>query len=110
MRRRGSPRVARQRQVEAAPEQLHRALLADEARLERREHAVGLTEALPQELSVDWVIGGMPIVRRKRGRVRNFGGHGSNRGLDSQPRQAAHEVAVEMRYRHRLQWHLEAVA
>src|SRR6185312_12876372 len=55
--RRAPPREAGHRQVEAAPEELHRAAFADEAAPEFLEHSVGLRQDAPTALGVLGVIG-----------------------------------------------------
>jgi hypothetical protein len=59
MGRRLGPGKARRGQVEAAPEEVHGAGLADESRAELLEHPVRLHEYAPEAVGVDGVVGGV---------------------------------------------------
>jgi len=70
--RRGPAGKPRHREIEAAPEEMHRAALADEARAELPEHAVALHQRPPEAVrGVRFVVAQHRVLRERR-RVRQF--------------------------------------
>ena len=94
-----SARVARRREIEAAPEEVDRAGLANKAGLEALQNAVDLDQRPPQLLRVVRVVRGMPLVliewdRRRRPqpdgarcrrRCRELGAPPGTRGRTARP-------------------------
>src|SRR5450759_950552 len=75
MARRAPARKARHREIEAAPEEMHRTRLAKEAGAELLEHPVGIHKDLQEAPHGVWIVGSMPVVLRKPDRLRQFVGH-----------------------------------
>ena len=84
MQRRQSPREPARRQVEAAPEEVHRARLADEAAPERLEHPVSLEEDTPEAVGLAWIVGRVLVVVLERDGVRNLAWHRPNGGFHAE--------------------------
>ena len=101
------PRVARHREIEAAPEELDRARFADEAGLEGLEHAIGLNQRAPQQLRMLRVVRVVPFVQVERDGVGDLHGTGRDRDVDAAASEPRQEVAVEARDRARLEAHRE---
>src|ERR1700694_2231884 len=75
MARRAPARKARYREIEAAPEEVHRARLAEERSAELLEHTVGTYKDLQEAPYGVRIVGSMPVVLRKPDRLRQFVGH-----------------------------------
>src|SRR3546814_13275704 len=71
MQRRTPAREARHRQIEAAPEEVDGAHLADVARTELLEHAIDLEQPSPEALCVLRVVGGVLPILAERDWVRH---------------------------------------
>src|SRR3546814_7682624 len=72
MQRRTPAREARHRQIEAAPEEVYGAHLADVARTELLEHAIDLVQHSPEALCVLRVVGGVLPILAERDWVRHL--------------------------------------
>src|SRR6478672_7406229 len=75
---------ARDREVEAAPEEVDRAYLADKARAEHLQDAVGLRQRLPKPLNHHRIILRMGSVLVERYGIRDFIRHGPDVDLDAE--------------------------
>src|SRR5690349_18484772 len=89
---------ARHRMVEAAPEKMHRAGLAQKARAELLENAVHGDEDLAEPPHGFGIVGGVNLVLVKGNRIGNFHRHFPNAHLDTGRMQHAHELAVKIRH------------
>ena len=72
MGRRGPSGEPGHREIEAAPEEMDRARLADKAAAEELEDAIRLHERAPEAMGGGCVISGVDPVLRKADRIRNF--------------------------------------
>ena len=95
MQRRPAAGKARDRQVEAAPEEMHRAAFADEARSERPEHPVRLQQNAPELLCVIGVIGRMRVVLAEADWRVDLVRQVVDADLDAQFGQNAHQLGVK---------------
>ena len=99
MARRAPAGEARHREIETAPEEMHRARLAEEAGAELLEDAVAVHEDLQEAPDRVGIVGGMRGVLRKPDRVRQlvrhlvdgngnaeFGKRGDRRGMEARDR------------------------
>ena len=103
---RGAAGEAGHGQVEAAPEEMHRTDLADEARAEQGEDAIALDEDAPEAVGIVAIIGRMGSILLERDRVGDLDRHGPDLHDDSQGLQLGHEIAIEIGDRARLQGHV----
>src|SRR6185437_13956551 len=96
MRRRFAAGETGDGEVEAAPEEMHRAHLAGEAPAEGGEDARPLHEKAPEAVRLLRVIGGMEAILLEGNRVGDLNRHGPD--LDPQPHRGepAHELGVEL--------------
>ncbi len=92
-------------QVERAPEQVHRTVLADETRPEVGEHSVHLHEREPEVMHLRCVVGRVSFVGVERDRAGDLDGHRPDRGVQAELVQLCHELGVEVRHRPRLERH-----
>src|SRR5437762_1949827 len=92
---------ARDRMVEAAPEKMHGAGLAQEAGAELLENAVRGDENLPEPADGFGIVGGVNLVLVKGNRIGNFHRHFPNADLDARRMQNAHERVVKIGHRSR---------
>src|SRR5262249_61428417 len=58
--------------VEASPEEMHRARLADKGRTELFQRAVDLDQQAPEVVGINGIVGGVHPVLFKRDRVRDL--------------------------------------
>jgi hypothetical protein len=103
MRRRGPAGEARQSEVEAAPEEMHRAHFADEAGTERLQHMRGLKQRAPEPIGRVRVVGRMHGVLLKGDRIGKLARHRPDRYVQSQRVEPTHQLAVEIGDRHGLE-------
>ena len=75
MARRAAAGKARHREIEAAPEEMHRACLAEKAGAELLEHAIDVDRNLKEAPHRRGVVGCMARILRKTDRVRQFVRH-----------------------------------
>src|SRR5215510_11271655 len=92
---RTAARKAGHRQIEAAPEKMHRARLADEAGAELFEQAVAVDEDLQEALHRLGIVGGMCRVLRESRWLRQLVRHVADDELDSEFGQRRHHGGVE---------------
>src|SRR5512138_3731230 len=90
---------ARNREVEAAPEEMHRARLAEKTGAELFEHTIAVDEDLLEALHGFGIIGRMRRVLRESCRVRQFVWHFVDDDVDSDVVQCRHDCCVEARNR-----------
>jgi hypothetical protein len=102
-RRRGSPRKARDRQVEAAPEELHRAALADEGTAAVSEHLLDLEQDAPEALRLFAVIAGVHGIILKSDRILDLHRHRADLHWQPHGQQRCGELAVEIRHASRFE-------
>jgi hypothetical protein len=103
MGRRAPPGEARHRQIEAAPEEMHRARLAEKAAAEQLEHPVGLHQRAPEAVRGLGVVRLMRFVQGEADRVRHLVGPVVDPDRNADSVQEAHDPAVERRDALRLQ-------
>ena len=94
---------ARDRHVEAAPEEVHRACLAEKARAELLEHAIHVDEDAPELLRVMGIISRVLAVPLKRNGVGDLDRHRPDPDLQSKRFQPVHDIVVEIGNRAGLQ-------
>ena len=102
--------IARGRQIEAAPEEVDRAGLTDEAALERLHDPIGLAQAAPEQRCMPRVVGGVLLIDFERHGVQDLVRRRRDPDLDAQAAQPGHQLAVEGRDRHRLEGEVERPA
>src|SRR2546429_7469802 len=85
--------------VAAAPEEVHRAALADEAAAEGREDPVRLHQHTPEAIGVFGIVRRVLPVRVERDRVLELVRRRVNLHLQTQLPQRREELWVEIRYR-----------
>ena len=96
MRRRAAAGKARHCQVEAAPEEMHRAHLADKAGAECSENPVGLHQDPPEAVDVFGVIGAvLPILLERYG-IGDLDRRRPNPDVEPERLQPLHDLAVEI--------------
>src|SRR6185437_2887016 len=94
-------REARYGEIEAAPEEMHRAALADEARAELAEHAVERDQDAPEAFGIDAIVARMDGVALERNRTGHFRRRRVDADLDSGRGEHVHRLAVEVGNAHR---------
>src|SRR5579863_306212 len=99
MARRAAARKARDGEVEAAPEKMYRACLAEETGAELLEHAVGAGKDLQKALYGARIIGCVQLVVRKSDRVRQLVRHVIDDDVDVELGKCRHHGGVETRDR-----------
>src|SRR3979411_631119 len=99
MPRRAPARKARHREIEAAPEEMHRARLAEEGGAELLEHPIGIDQYLKETPHSVRVVGGMLVVLRKPDRLGQFVGHLVDGDMNAKLRERCHDRCVETRDR-----------
>ena len=72
MNRRAPPREARHGEIEAAPEEMHRAHFAEKTAAEQLEDAIGLNQRAPETIRCGGIVARMDMIFGKADRVRNF--------------------------------------
>src|SRR6516165_12389535 len=95
-RRRGAAGKARHRQIETAPEEMHRTRLPDEAGTKFIHHAIGLQQGQPEFLSVDRIVLRMGAVPVERYGILYFTRHRPDVNVDSETLEALHEFIIEV--------------
>ena len=107
MARRRTARETRGRQVEAAPEEVDRTGLADEAGPELLQHAVHLDQCLPEQVRVARVVRRVPLVLVERDRIGDLDRTGRDGDVHTPASKPGHEVVVEPCNGPRLELHRE---
>src|SRR5205823_9014096 len=87
------------REIEAAPEEMDRARLAEKPRAESREHLVDLHQRLPEAGYLPGIIGGMDAVFLERDRVGDLDRRRPEVRIQVQRAQPADEFGVEIGHR-----------
>ena len=95
MERRRPSGKAGDREVEAAPEEMDRARLAEEAAAEELEDAIGLDERAPETMGRGAVVGSVGAVERKADRVGNLVRCFVDRYRDAEPVQEIDDPTME---------------
>src|SRR5713226_2195461 len=85
--------------IEAAPEEMHRACLAEEAGAELLEDPVGIHENLQKAPHRGRIVGCMFPVLRKPDRFRQFVGRLVDSDVNAEVCKVSHDSGVEARYR-----------
>ena len=99
MRRRRSPGESRHREIEAAPEEVHGARLAEERSLEVLERAVGREQHTMKAPDVIRIIGRMHVVFRERNRIGNFVRTAVDSDVQTQIAESLEQTGVKRRDR-----------
>src|ERR1700730_847372 len=87
------------REIEAAPEEMHRACLAEEAGAELLEDAVGIDENLQKAPHRGRIVGCIFPVLRKPSRLRQFVGHLVDRDVNAEVCKVSHDSGIEACHR-----------
>src|SRR5262249_13029164 len=106
MRRREPAGKARDREVEASPEEMHRADLADKTGPEQREHAMRAEQNAPEARGVVAVVGSVHTVTIERNGVGDLVRHRVDTDVDAKLGQRGEQIDIELRHRHRRQHEL----
>src|SRR5262249_52679781 len=88
---------SRHGEIKTAPEEMHRARLAEEAGAELFEHAVAVDEDLQEALYRHRIVGGMRGVLREARRLRQLVRHVVDSKLNAQLSQRCQDIGVEAR-------------
>src|SRR5260221_11056089 len=88
-------RKARHREIEATPEEVHRARLAEERSAELLEYNAGIHKDLQEAPYGVRIVGSMPVVLRKPDRLRQFVGHLVDGDANAEFREIGHDRRVE---------------
>src|SRR5882724_7810026 len=97
MARRAAAGKARHREVETAPEEMHRARLAQKSSAELLEHPVGARENPEKAPHGVAIIGGVSIVVRESDWIRQFIRHLVDDRVDAKFGKRRHDQGVEAR-------------
>ena len=84
------------RQIQCAPEEVHRTDLADEAGPEHLEDAVHLHQCEPEPVHLVAVVGHVQLIGVEGNRALDLDRHRPDLGGQSQPVEHAHHLAVEI--------------
>src|SRR6266850_7744128 len=103
-RRRGPARKARHRHIEAAPEKMHWARLANKTRPELFQHLVDRKQYPPEPADGFGVVRGMNVIFIEGNRLENLDGHPPDLHVNVGRMQQAHKFLVEIGDRARNQW------
>ena len=79
---------------------MRRAHLAEKARAEEVEHAIGLHELAPENVRRRRVVARMHAIGVERDRALDLGRHGPDTHIDVERAQRGHHGGVEVRRRH----------
>src|SRR5580704_975647 len=89
------PREARHRQIETAPEKMHRTGLSDKARAKLFEHFIAAYQNPPEPVGILRIVGSMLGVLIERNRIRDFDRHLPDFHGNPKRPQCSHEIAVK---------------
>src|SRR6185437_3314870 len=92
---RAASREARGREIEAAPEKMYGAGLADESRAKLFEDGVNGCEDSPEAIGILRIVRVMRGIAIEANRIGNLHGHGPHFGFDSEDREIVHELFVK---------------
>src|ERR1051325_1098575 len=98
-RRRAAAGKARHREIEAAPEEMHRADLAGEAGAEGREDLIDFGKRAPEAGALLRVVGGVNAVLIQPDLIGDFDRYWPDMDVDTERVQSTHEFGVELRDR-----------
>src|SRR5262249_30628646 len=87
------------REIEAAPEEVDRAALADEPRPEDLEDPIHLDQRMPEAARRVRVVCRMPLVLLERGGIRDLVRHGPDANRHAELPERLHDTGVELRDR-----------
>src|SRR6185437_3707119 len=94
---RGAPGEAGDRQVEAAPKEMHRANLAEKLPSESGEDPIHLDQDPPELRHVFRVVGGVRSVMLEGDGIGYLDRHGPDPGFQPKSAETAHNLRVEIR-------------
>src|SRR5437667_4244399 len=97
MRRRGPPGKARYREIEAAPEKMHRTALAAETRAKFLENPVSLQKHTPESIGVFRIVSRVFLIAVERDRFQRFVRRHPGLHLNGELSQFTHHLAVKTR-------------
>src|ERR1700687_3209893 len=95
MARRAAAGKTRDREIKAAPEEMHRAGLAKEAGAELLEHPIGIDKNLKKAPHRVRVVGGWWVVLREADRLRKFVRHLVDRDMNAEFGEISHDSRVK---------------
>ena len=104
MLRRCAAREARASQIERSPKKMDGADFAAEAGAELCEDARRLKQNTPESLRKFGVIGMVNLILVKTNRALDFDGHGPDLDRHGEAIECCHDLMIEIRDRHRLEW------
>src|SRR5437588_11598577 len=87
------------REIKTAPEEMHRARLAEEAGAEFFEHPVGVQKYLEEPSHRVRIVGRVVSVLRELGRLRQFVRHLVDRNSNAEFAERGHDGPIETRDR-----------
>jgi hypothetical protein len=90
---------ARHREIEAAPEKMHRARLAEEAGAELLEHPICVDQDLEEATCRVRIVGSMLAVLREPHRVGQLVGHIVDGDVDAEFGECSHDGGIKARDR-----------
>src|ERR1700687_705333 len=99
MARRAPAGKTRHGEIEAAPEEMYRARLAEEAGAESLEHPIGIEQHLKKAPHRGRIIGCMPVVLRKSDRLRQFVRHLVDHEVNAELGECGHDRRIKTRDR-----------
>src|SRR5581483_4896891 len=101
---------ARHREIEAAPEEMHRGDLAEEGTAEMREHMVGGEQDAPEAVGIIAIIGRMHAILGKRDGIRDLVGHCVDADVEPEIGERGENLHIELGDRRRLEYELAYMA
>jgi hypothetical protein len=93
---RNTSRKARDRHIEATPEEVHGTDLAKKSPAEPRQDAIHLQQDLPKTPDVFRIVGSMRSILLKRNGVRYLGWHRADSGLEPKKAKPRHNLGVKV--------------
>src|SRR5436190_8291993 len=94
---------ARHRQIEAAPEKMHRTAFAAETRTKFLENTIGLQKHAPEAVGIFQIISGVFLIMIERDRFQRFIRLHSNLYFNPELSQVGHDLTIKIRDTLRLQ-------
>src|SRR5258708_39716284 len=95
MARRAAAGKTRHSEIETAPEEMHRAGLAEEAGAELLEHPIGVDKNLKKAPHRVRVVGGVLVILREADRLRQFVRHLVDHDVNAELGENSHSSRVE---------------
>src|SRR3989442_8401988 len=93
-----APREPRHREIEAAPEKMHRAAFAEKRRAKPLEHVIGLDEDAPVPIRILGIVRSMLLIVREANLVLRLDRHGPDLDAHAQRVECGEIGAVECRH------------